>query len=238
MSTRTEKGVTEAKRRARLIRKRDAMWALPPAGDQLVGLRPYLRDIHRLYQKTEGLKHASASYMSKQTDINAKMRAALIDWLVEVHSEFKLVAETLYLTVSLIDRYLEREQIPKNKLQLVGVTAMFIASKYEEVSPPACSKFVFVSDKRYSREEILRMEELILSTLSFELTSPSAFVFFCSFATVAGMATAPRSTTELLANYLIELTLQEDRMRVYLPSLLCAAAIWRTRTLALTLTLT
>ena len=83
-----------------------------------------------------------------------------------------------------------------------------------------------------------RMEQLILSTLSFELTSPSAFVFFCSFATVAGMATAPRSTTELLANYLIELTLQEDRMRVYLPSLLCAAAIWRTRTSALTLTKT
>ena len=103
---------------------------------------------------------------------------------------------------------------------------MFISSKYEEVSPPACSQIVSVSHELYSREEILRMEQLILSTLSFELTSPSAFVFFCSFATVAGMATAPRSTTELLANYLIELTLQEDRMRVYLPSLLCAAAIW------------
>ena len=106
MGTRTEKGATREKRLARLIRKRLAR-ALPPAadsrsaavkrvravervpqvGDQLVGLRPYLRDIHRLYQETEGLKHASASYMSKQTDINAKMRAALIDWLVEVHSE-------------------------------------------------------------------------------------------------------------------------------------------------------
>ena len=87
--------------------------------------------------------------MSKQTDINAKMRAILIDWLVEVHLKFKLVAETLYLTVSLIDRFLEREQIPRNKLQLVGVTAMFVACKYEEVFPPACSDFVFVSDKLY-----------------------------------------------------------------------------------------
>ena len=165
MATGTEKGAAEEKRLARLIRKRPAR-ALPPAAlsaavvaasakrappvdEQLVGLRPYLSDIHRLYQETEGLKHASASYMSKQTDINAKMRAILIDWLVEVHLKFKLVAETLYLTVSLIDRFLEREQIPRNKLQLVGVTAMFVACKYEEVFPPACSDFVFVSDKLY-----------------------------------------------------------------------------------------
>jgi hypothetical protein len=247
MATGIEKGIAEEKRvPARLIRKRPAR-SLPPAADsrakrmpqaddQLIGLRPYLSDIHRLYQETEGLKHASASYMSKQIDINAKMRAILIDWLVEVHSKFKLVAETLYLTVSLIDRFLEREQIPRNKLQLVGVTAMFVACKYEEVFPPACSDFVFVSDKLYSREEILRMEGLILSTLGFELTSPSAFVFIRRIAKVAGIATAPRSTTELLANYLLELTLQEDRMRVYLPSLLCAAAIWLTLTLTLTLT--
>ena len=164
--------------------------------------------------------------MSEQTDINAKMRAILIDWLVEVHSKFKLVAETLYLTVSLIDRFLEREQIPRNKLQLVGVTAMFVACKYEEVFPPACSDFVFVSDKLYSREEILRMEGLILSTLDFELTLPSAFVFIRRFAKVAGIATTPRSTTELLANYLVELTLQDYKMLKYLPSTICASAVY------------
>ena len=84
----------------------------------------------------QGLKHASPSYMSKQTDINAKMRAILIDWLVEVHLKFKLMPETLYLTINLIDRYLEKETIMRNKLQLVGVTAMFIASKYEEIYAP------------------------------------------------------------------------------------------------------
>ena len=219
-----------------------AVKRVPQADDQLIGLRPYLRDIHRLYQETEGLKHASASYMSKQTDINAKMRAILIDWLVwrcTASLSWSRRPSSLHLTVSLIDRFLEREQIPRNKLQLVGVTAMFVACKYEEVFPPACSDFVFVSDKLYSREEILRMEGLILSTLGFELTSPSAFVFIRRFAKVAGIAsTAPRSTTELLASYLLELTLQEDRMRVYLPSLLCAAAIWPTRTLTRTRTLT
>ena len=68
--------------------------------------------------------------MERQTDVNCKMRAILIDWLVEVHLKFKLMVETLYLTVNLIDRFLEKEAITRNKLQLVGVTAMSIASKY------------------------------------------------------------------------------------------------------------
>jgi G2/mitotic-specific cyclin-B, other len=54
---------------------------------------------------------SSANYMTKQEDINEKMRSILIDWLVEVHLKFKLVPESLYLTVNLIDRYLEREQV-------------------------------------------------------------------------------------------------------------------------------
>eukprot|EP00908_Phaeocystis_cordata_P004397 Transcript_14781.p1 GENE.Transcript_14781~~Transcript_14781.p1 ORF type:complete len:331 (-),score=182.44 Transcript_14781:239-1231(-) len=187
---------------------------------------PYLQDIHRHYREAEGLKHASPSYMSKQTDINAKMRAILIDWLVEVHLKFKLMPETLYLTVNLIDRYLEKEQIMRNKLQLVGVTAMFIASKYEEIYAPECRDFVYISDKAYTRDEILRMEGQMLAKLNFQLTTPNAFVFVKRFAKVAGIATTPRSTTELLANYLVELTLQDYKMLKYLPSTICASAIY------------
>jgi len=187
---------------------------------------PYLQDIHRHYREAEGIKHASPSYMSKQTDINAKMRSILIDWLVEVHLKFKLMPETLYLTVNLIDRFLEKEQIMRNKLQLVGVTAMFMASKYEEIYAPECRDFVYISDKAYTRDEILRMEGLMLSRLNFQLTAPNAFVFIKRFAKVAGIATTPRSTTELLANYLLELTLQDYKMLKYLPSTICASAIY------------
>ena len=173
---------------------------------------PYLTEIHRHYRETEGLKHASPSYMSKQADINVKMRSILIDWLVEVHLHFELMPETLYLTVNLIDRFLEKEQIMRNKLQLVGVTAMFMASKYEEIYAPECRDFVYISDKAYTRDEILRMEGLMLARLNFQLTAPNAFVFVKRFAKVAGIATTPRSTTELLANYLVELTLQDYKM--------------------------
>lgn len=50
-------------------------------------------------------------YMVRQTDINEKMRKILVDWLLKVHSKFKLLPETLYLTVNIIDRYLSHELV-------------------------------------------------------------------------------------------------------------------------------
>ena len=89
--------------------------------------------------------------MSAQTDINASMREILVDWLIEVHLKFKLLPETLYLTVNLIDRYLEKQNVLRNKLQLVGVTAMLIASKYEEIYPPIVTDFVYITDNAYDK---------------------------------------------------------------------------------------
>ena len=90
------------------------------------------------------------------------MRSILIDWLVEVHLKFKLVPESLYLTVNLIDRYLDKEQVNRPKLQLVGVTAMLIACKYEEIYPPIVRDFVYITDNAYTKEEILEMERKML----------------------------------------------------------------------------
>merc|ERR1719199_2421150 len=73
--------------------------------------------------------------MKNQGDINEKMRGILVDWLVEVHLKYKLKPETLYLAVNLIDRFLEKRQVTRKKLQLCGVTRMLIAAKYEEIYP-------------------------------------------------------------------------------------------------------
>lgn len=64
------------------------------------------------------------------------MRGMLIAWLVEVHLKFKLLPDTLFITVNLIDRYTELVQLKRTDYQMVGVTAMLIASKYEEIHPP------------------------------------------------------------------------------------------------------
>ena len=106
---------------------------------------------------TEAATLPKPGYMlNVQTDINEKMRAILVDWLIEVHYKFKLLPETLFLTINLIDRYLERVQVHRTKLQLVGVTSMLIASKYEEIYAPEVKDFVYITDRAYSKEEILR----------------------------------------------------------------------------------
>lgn len=65
--------------------------------------------------------------------------------------------ETLYLTVNLVDRFLAVQPLLGEKLQLVGVTAMLLASKYEEVYVPVVEDFVLITDNAYSREEVLCM---------------------------------------------------------------------------------
>lgn len=124
---------------------------------------------------------AKPGYMKNQSDINEKMRAILIDWLVEVHLKFKLYPETLYLTVNLIDRYLEKEEVLRQHLQLVGVTSMLIASKYEEIYAPEVRDFVYITDKAYTKEEILEMEGRILTKIEFNVTTPSSYRFLERF---------------------------------------------------------
>ena len=64
------------------------------------------------------------------------MRSILIDWLVEVHHKFELMPETLYLTINIVDRFLSMKVVPRRELQLVGISSMLLASKYEEIWAP------------------------------------------------------------------------------------------------------
>lgn len=75
----------------------------------------------------------------------------------QVHHKFDLRKETLFLTVNLIDRFLAKQSVVRKELQLVGLVAMLLACKYEEVSVPVVDDFVFISDKAYRRKEVLQM---------------------------------------------------------------------------------
>merc|ERR1719355_296187 len=102
----------------------------------------------------------------------------LIDWLVEVHMKYRLRGETLFLTVNLIDRYLSRMPVMRRRLQLVGVVAMFVAAKFEEISPPELHDWVYITDKAYTNEDVLVMEVTMLNTLNFQVMVPTAAHFF------------------------------------------------------------
>merc|ERR1719174_1665486 len=157
--------------------------------------------------------------MDRQVHVSAKMRGILIDWLIDVHKKYKLRAETLFLVVQIIDRYLEVQVTAQRHLQLVGVTALMIAAKFEEIHPPPIKEFVYVTDKAYSQEEIVKMEVCILKALKFKVCCPTAMLFLERYQTLAGCSDSHRD----LALYVLELSLVDYKMLRYAPSHLAAA---------------
>ena len=122
----------------------------------------YVQDMYTLFRERESITSVRPVFMEGQPHINERMRSILVDWLVEVHLKFKLVPETLYLTVNLIDRYLEREEVSRPKLQLVGVTSLLISSKYEEIYPPELRDLVYICDRAYTRNDVSHAAYLML----------------------------------------------------------------------------
>lgn len=133
--------------------------------------------------------------------------------------------ETLYLTVNLIDRYLSVEKILRSKLQLVGVGAMLVASKYEEIYPPEVRDFVYITDKSYTKQEILQMEYRILSSLNFDVLQVSPYTFLKRLHFVTGDS----MKSFYLAQYILEFSLLEYRMLNYLPSIKAASCLYISR---------
>lgn len=180
----------------------------------------YVDDIYGYMRELEVRFAVDPSYLERQTEINERMRTILVDWLVEVHHRFDLLQETLYLTISLLDRYLERSNVARRQLQLVGVTAMLLASKYEEMYPPELGDFVYISDNTYTREQILQMEQHFCRTIDFSFGKPLPLQFLRRNSK-AGKADA---TVHAIGKYLMELTLCSSNMLNYLPSQIAASA--------------
>ena len=135
----------------------------------------YVQDMYQHFRGKEADTSVRPTFMENQPHINERMRSILIDWLVEVHLKFKLVPETLYLTTNLIDRYLERQEGSRPKLQLVGVTSLLIASKYEEIYPPELRDLVYICDRAYTRSEVCL--SFIFTLSQGKLSSPLPLFF-------------------------------------------------------------
>jgi len=182
----------------------------------------YAQDIHGYMMRLEGRWHPNPGYMSTQSHVTPAMRGILIDWLIEVHLRFELLPETLFLTTLVIDRYLSNTpNVERSKLQLVGVTAMLLASKYEEMWPPEIADFVYMTDNAYEKSEIIAMEGKMLATLSFALGNPLPTQFLQRYAKAVGAS----DMTVSIANYVMELSTTSYEMVSYKPSTLAATAL-------------
>ncbi|KAI3853966.1 hypothetical protein MKW92_012050 [Papaver armeniacum] len=192
-----------------------------PDADNHLAAVEYVDDLYKFYKLTESSSQVH-DYMDSQDQINGHMRMILVDWLIEVHNKFELTAETLYLTIHIVDRYLAMNPVLRRELQLVGISAMLIASKYEEIWAPEVNDFVCISDKAYNRLQILAMEKAILGKLGWTLTVPTPYHFLVRFVKAA----VADKEMENMTFFLAELGLMQYSMIKYCPSMLAASAVY------------
>ncbi|XP_066362348.1 cyclin-B1-5-like [Miscanthus floridulus] len=194
-------------------------------GDNQLALVDYVEDIYTFYKTTQ---HESRpiDYMGNQPELTSKMRAILTDWLIESHQRFDLMPETLYLTIYIVDRYLSLQPVPKRELQLVGMAAMLIACKYEEIWAPEVNDFIQISDCAFSRHQILVAEKAILNSMQWNLTVPTPYHFLLRFAKAAGSAD---EQLEHMIYFFGELALLDYRMVTTYPSTVAACAVYIAR---------
>ena len=154
------------------------------------------------------------------------MRQTLVDWLLQVHFRCHMLPETLWIAINVVDRFLSRRVVSLGKLQLVGVTAMFIAAKYEEILAPSVGEFVFMTENGYTKEEILKGERIVLQTLEFRIShycSPYSWMRKISKADDYDIQ------TRTLSKFLTEVTLLDHRFLRVKPSLIAAIGMYCAR---------
>jgi len=216
----------------------ESLIALLPEELLLRALQPLTRSFTMCDAKRDdSVYRISPTYMRSQTDINGEMRAILCDWLHEVQLKYRLRGTTLHLAMKLLDRFLESEQIKRSKLQLVGVTATWIAEQYMHVykrgGREMCVRqdYVYICDKAYSEEEITSMESRMLhffSSVDFPFSTPTAMSTLEWL--IGRLSFPPGSKAELFANYLVDLTLQEYAMLRHSPGEVAASAVYIVQT--------
>lgn len=186
------------------------------------GATEVLEELYATYYELED-KYLVKPYLDpSRTEITARMRCILVDWLLEVHYKFKLVPQTLWLCVNILDRYLEKVTVERTRLQLVGVAALLLACKYEESGPPEVKDCIFITDYAYDRAQILNMERSILTVLNYELCVPTGYHFLMKYLQSMGA----NEKLKCVTLYFAERNLQEYDMLTYKPHVFAAASLY------------
>lgn len=185
----------------------------------------YVHEIFDYLKELEVNTMPNPVYMKHQEDLEWKMRGILVDWLIEVHTRFHLLPETLFLAVNILDRFLSTKVVQLDRLQLVGVTAMFIASKYEEVLSPHVQNFRHVADDGFTEAEILSAERYVLAALNYDLSYPNPMNFLRRISKADNYDIQTRT----LGKYLMEISLLDHRFMGYLPSHVAASSMYLAR---------
>ncbi|CAE7097693.1 unnamed protein product [Rhizoctonia solani] len=195
-------------------------------GDPLM-VSEYVIDIFNYMLEIER-KHAQVlnpNYIEKQKELNWGMRGILGDWLIQVHARFRLLPETLYLAMHLVDRMLSIRVVSLSRLQLVGVTCMFIAAKYEEIMAPSVKHFVECADSAYTEKDILDAEQYVLRVLGWDCSYPNVMTFLRRVSKAEDFDDQTRS----VGKFFVEIACVDHRLLPFPPSQIAAASLWLAR---------
>jgi len=170
----------------------------------------------------EGLEEPQrGSAQASSTPSGGPSRSALIDWLVEEHQNFGLRTETLFLAVRIFDTFLQRRNVASRDLRLLGVVALLIASKFEDIDPPEIRELAYITGHQCTSEDIKRMEVVVLSVLQFDIAKPTALHFMSRY----WRASQCSELQSRLIHYIVELALVEDIVLQHPAHRLAAAAV-------------
>lgn len=185
----------------------------------------YAPEIFNYLHELENKLLPNPNYMLIQDELKWEMRSVLIDWVVQVHSRFNLLPETLFLTINYIDRFLSKRKVSLSRFQLVGAVALFIAAKYEEINCPTVQEVAFMADNAYSIDEFLKAERFMIDVLEFDMGWPGPM----SFLRRTSKADDYDYETRTLAKYFLEITIIDSRFVSSPPSWLAAGSHYLAR---------
>ncbi|KAH7815677.1 putative G2/mitotic-specific cyclin-2 [Monocercomonoides exilis] len=188
----------------------------------------YVDSIYSYLRVLEASNRPVPNYILKQQFINVRHRDMSVDYIVQLHRhisiifEYSLELETLFLSVSLVDRFLSRRMVSQEKIRLVAVTCFYIACKFEEKYYPTIDELLRFVPSAGSKEDVCLMERTILNELKYLLGIPTSVTFLKRFIKAAFADTVLGMTARFISEFcLMSISLCTN----YLPSVVAAATV-------------
>ncbi|OWB55604.1 hypothetical protein B5S28_g1478 [[Candida] boidinii] len=185
----------------------------------------YVVEIFEYLHELELKTLPDPNYLHWQRNLRPRMRSILVDWMVEVHLKFRLLPETLFLAINIMDRFMSKESVQVDRLQLLATGSLFIAAKYEEVYSPSVKNYAYVTDGGFTEEEILNAENFILEILNFNMSYPNPMNFLRRISKADDYDVQSRT----IGKYLLEISIIDHKFIGFLPSLCAAASMYISR---------
>ncbi|PVV02195.1 hypothetical protein BB560_003361 [Smittium megazygosporum] len=163
-------------------------------------------DIFAYMRSLEATLMPKPDYMDYQPSLHWSMRSVLVDWLIQVHEKFGMQPETIFFSMNIVDRFLSEKTIPVEKVQLVGVVALLIAAKYDEVEYPCIKDLIFMTENAYTVDEVKRAERYVLRILDYDLGWPGPINYLRRISKADDYDIATRT----LSKYILEAALMDE----------------------------